>query len=190
MWVNKDDIFADDKIQEFKDSNPKSEMHIRSTSSAKSPHSSASTRPHLLYQHTLCHMSSDGNNELTFEYPAGAVADSLSHFPKQTLTLPLFLSQQSPSLTLPPYNHSAPLLPSLVLNLSPLPPQPQMSLPCSGSPESTCLPHSLQMGSVWQTELLKCLVFCSPLPEGEAMKQAQSWHQAQLLDLWQLWELR
>jgi hypothetical protein len=85
---------------------------------------------------------------------------------------------------------TAPLLPSLVLNLSPLPPQPQTSLPYSGSSESTLPPHSHQMGSMWQTELWKHLVFRSPLPEGEAMKQAQSWHQAQLLDLWQLWELR
>jgi hypothetical protein len=76
MWVDKDDIFADDKIREFKASNPKSETHIRSTSSAKSPHSSAPILPHLLYQHALHHMSSDGNNDLAYEYPVGAVADS------------------------------------------------------------------------------------------------------------------
>jgi hypothetical protein len=76
MWVDKDDIFADDKIWEFKNSNPKSESHIRSTSSAKSPHPSALTRSQLLHQHTLSYMSSDGNDELAFEYPAGAIADS------------------------------------------------------------------------------------------------------------------
>jgi hypothetical protein len=76
MWVDKDDVFTDDKIQEFKDSNPKSETHIRSTSFTKSPHSSAHTRSQLLYQHTLSYMSSDGNNEFAFEYPAGAIADS------------------------------------------------------------------------------------------------------------------
>jgi hypothetical protein len=37
---------------------------------------------------------------------------------------------------------------------------------------------------------LKHLLFHSPLPEGEAMKQARSWHRAQLLDLRRLWELR
>jgi hypothetical protein len=76
MWVNKDDIFADDKVREFKASNPDSETHIRSTSSAKSPHPSASILPHLLYQHTLRHMSSDGNNDLAYEYPIRAIADS------------------------------------------------------------------------------------------------------------------
>jgi hypothetical protein len=76
MWVNKDDMFADDKIWDFKESNPKSETHIRSTSSAKSPHSSAPTLSQLLYHHALRSMSSDGNNDLAHEYPAGAIADS------------------------------------------------------------------------------------------------------------------
>jgi hypothetical protein len=76
MWVDKDDMFADDKIREFKTSNPKSKTHIRNTSSAKSPHSSAHTLPHLLYQHTLSYMSSDGNDELAYKYPARAIADS------------------------------------------------------------------------------------------------------------------
>jgi hypothetical protein len=76
MWVDKDDVFAYDKIWDFKKSNPKSEVHIRSTSFAKSPHPSALTRSQLLYQHTSSLMSSDGNNELAYEYPVGAVADS------------------------------------------------------------------------------------------------------------------
>jgi hypothetical protein len=76
MWVNKDDVFAEDKIWEFKHSNPKSETHIRNTSSAKCPYPSALTLSHLLHQHALCHMSSDGNNDLAYEYPAGAIADS------------------------------------------------------------------------------------------------------------------
>jgi hypothetical protein len=76
MWVDKDDVFTDNKIQDFKESNPKSETHIRSTSSAKSPHSSAPTLSQLLYNHALCSMSSDGNNDLAHEYPAGAIADS------------------------------------------------------------------------------------------------------------------
>jgi hypothetical protein len=76
MWVDKDDIFADDKVQEFKASNPDSATHIKSTSVAKSPHFPTSTRSHLLHQHTLTYMSSDGNDDLAYEYPAGAVADS------------------------------------------------------------------------------------------------------------------
>jgi hypothetical protein len=76
MWVDKDDVFADDKVRDFKISNPESETHIRSTSSAKSPHSSAPTLSQYLYNHTLHSMSSDGNNDLAHEYPAGALADS------------------------------------------------------------------------------------------------------------------
>jgi hypothetical protein len=88
MWVDKDDVFADDKVWEFKALNPESEMHIRSTSSAKSPHSSASTLSQLLHQHALHHMSSDGNNDLSYKYPAGAIADS-----------PIPFSQENPDST-------------------------------------------------------------------------------------------
>jgi hypothetical protein len=76
MWVDKDDVFADDKVREFKNSNPESETHIRNTSSAKCPHPPTLTLSHLLHQHALRHMSSDGNNDLASEYPAGAIADS------------------------------------------------------------------------------------------------------------------
>jgi hypothetical protein len=76
MWVNKDDVFADDKVQEFKASNPDAATHIRGTSFTKSPHSTIPTRSQHLYQHALSYMSSDGNDDLAYEYPAGAVADS------------------------------------------------------------------------------------------------------------------
>jgi hypothetical protein len=76
MWVDKDDVFADDKVREFKASNPDSATHIRSTSVAKSPHPPTSALSHLLHQHALTYMSSDGNNDLAHEYTAGAVADS------------------------------------------------------------------------------------------------------------------
>jgi hypothetical protein len=76
MWVDKDDVFADDKVREFKASNPDSATHIRSTFVAKSPHPPTSTRSHLLYQHASAYMSSDGNNDIAYEYPTGAVADS------------------------------------------------------------------------------------------------------------------
>jgi hypothetical protein len=61
MWVDKDDVFADDKIWEFKSSNPESETHIRSTLPAKSPCSSASILTQLLCQHALSYMSSENN---------------------------------------------------------------------------------------------------------------------------------
>jgi hypothetical protein len=69
MWVDKDDVFADDKIREFKNSNPDSETHIRSTLVAKSPYPSAPTRSQLLYHHTSSSISSDGNQDLAYEYP-------------------------------------------------------------------------------------------------------------------------
>jgi hypothetical protein len=76
MWVDKDDVFAEDKIREFKISNPEAETHIRASPVAKFPHSSALTRSHLLHRHALHHMSSDGHSDLADEYPAGAIADS------------------------------------------------------------------------------------------------------------------
>jgi hypothetical protein len=76
MWVNKNDVFAEDKIREFKISNPEAETHIRASPVAKFPHSSALTCSHLLCRHALRHMSSDGHNDLADEYPAGAIADS------------------------------------------------------------------------------------------------------------------
>jgi hypothetical protein len=85
MWVDKDDVFADDKVREFKASNPDAITHIRRTSSAKSPHSPLPTRSQYLYNHALSYMSSDGNDDLAQEYPAGAIADS-----------PIPLSQELP----------------------------------------------------------------------------------------------
>jgi hypothetical protein len=38
MWADKDDVFADDKVREFKASNPDAATHIRSTFFAKSPY--------------------------------------------------------------------------------------------------------------------------------------------------------
>jgi hypothetical protein len=78
MWVDKDDIFADDKVWEFKASNPTKETHIRSLSSAKSPYPSALTHSQLLQQHAFRYMSSDGCSDIAYETTAGAYADSAS----------------------------------------------------------------------------------------------------------------
>jgi hypothetical protein len=85
MWVNKDDVFVDDKVREFKTSNPDAATHIRSVSFAKSLYPPTPTLSQLLYNHARSCMSSDGNNDLAYEYPAGAVADS-----------PIPLSQEYP----------------------------------------------------------------------------------------------
>jgi hypothetical protein len=76
MWVDKDDVFAEDKVQEFKASNPEAETHIRTSIVAKSPHPLPLNRSQLLHTHALHYMSSDGNDDLAQEYPAGAIADS------------------------------------------------------------------------------------------------------------------
>jgi hypothetical protein len=76
MWVDKDDVFAEDKVREFKASNPEAETHIRTSIVAKSPHPSPPNLSQLLHTHALHYMSSDGNNDLAQEYPAGAIADS------------------------------------------------------------------------------------------------------------------
>jgi hypothetical protein len=76
MWVDKDDVFADDKVREFKASNPDAITHIRGTSTAKSSHPPLHTLSQHLYQHALSYMSSDGNHDLAEEYTAGAIADS------------------------------------------------------------------------------------------------------------------
>jgi hypothetical protein len=78
MWVDKDDVFADDKVREFKRSNPAKETHIRSLSSAKLPYPSALQHSHLFTQHAHRYMSSNGSSDLADEATAGAYADSAS----------------------------------------------------------------------------------------------------------------
>jgi hypothetical protein len=109
MWVDKDDIFAEDKIWEFKSSNPEAETHIRSSSIAKSPYPSAPTCSQLLYQHASKYMSSDGNNELAFEYPTGAIADSPVPF-SQTIPIDTPVSVPIPIVdftTMQPFDPAA-----------------------------------------------------------------------------------
>jgi hypothetical protein len=45
------------------------------------------------------------------------------------------------------------------------------------------------MASVPLTKPTKRLLFRSPLPKGEGIKQALAWNREQLLDLRRLWEL-
>jgi hypothetical protein len=76
MWIDKDDVFANDKVWDFKASNPEAETHIRSHSTNEFSHSPASTQSQLLTQHTLNYMSSDARSNFAQEYPTGAIADS------------------------------------------------------------------------------------------------------------------
>jgi hypothetical protein len=56
MWVDKDDIFADDKVQEFKALNPNLETHIRSILSTELPHSSSLTCSSLNPTHLMIYV--------------------------------------------------------------------------------------------------------------------------------------
>jgi hypothetical protein len=65
-----------------------------------------------------------------------------------------------------------------------------MSPPCSDNSGFTPLPLSHLTASVSLARPTKHLLFRSPLPKGEGVKQALAWNREQLLDLQRLWELR
>jgi hypothetical protein len=121
--------------------------------------------------------------------PSEPLLTPLSHFPKTTLLTPPSLSPCLSSIS-PPCNPLVPPLPSLVLDLSLPCPQPLMSLLCSNSSGFTPLPLSHPTASTPPTKLTKHLLFHSPLPKGEGIKQALAWNREQLIDLQRLWELR
>jgi hypothetical protein len=77
MWVDKDDVSADDKVWEFKDSNPEAEIHLRQAHIVTIPHSPIPI-PHILHSSLILRnsMSSDADSTLPYEYPTGAMADS------------------------------------------------------------------------------------------------------------------
>ena len=122
MWVNKDDIFADDKVRTFKESNPEARMHLRATQSTIIPHfplasprsSSASYfAPHIQS------MSSNGHSDLHYEPQHSAHAES----PPPHLVLDLSLPETLTLLTPSDFCGSA-LCPSIQSNL----PKLQVSL--------------------------------------------------------------
>jgi hypothetical protein len=111
MWVDKDDVFAEDKVREFKASNPEAETHIRTSIVAKSSHPHPLNRSQLLHTHALTYMSSDSNNDLAQEYSAGAIADSpipfLQELPIDTpVTVPVPIVD---FVTLQPLDAAAPV---------------------------------------------------------------------------------
>ena len=74
MWVDKDDVFADDKVREFKELNPDARTHLRRTITTKDPQfplaSSRSSSTSYYTPHILS-MSSDGCSDLLNE-PQGS----------------------------------------------------------------------------------------------------------------------
>jgi hypothetical protein len=121
--------------------------------------------------------------------PLEPLLTPLSHFRKNSPLTPLFVSP-SPSSISPISSPSMPPLPSIVLDLSLPLPQLLTLQQCSDNSGSTLPHHSPPTASELLTKPAKHLLFRSPLPKGEGVKQALAWNQEQLLDLRRLWELR
>ena len=83
MWVDKDDVFADDKVRAFKESNPDARTHIRAMQTDEDPHSplasSRSSSTSYFAPHILS-MSSNGSN-VEHSPSIGSVAPSQSYVP-------------------------------------------------------------------------------------------------------------
>ena len=79
MWVDKDDVFADDKVREFKESNPNTRTHLRVTPSLDNPHlllASSRSSSTSYYAPHIQSMSSDGHSDLPFEPQHSAQGES------------------------------------------------------------------------------------------------------------------
>jgi hypothetical protein len=76
MWVDKDDVSADNKVWEFKVLNPNSEVHLRQAHIVSIPHSPIPI-PHALHSSLILRnsMSFDADSTLPYEYPTGAYGD-------------------------------------------------------------------------------------------------------------------
>jgi hypothetical protein len=115
MWVDKDDVFAEDKVREFKASNPDAETHIRTSVVAKSPHPHPLTQSQLLHNHTAFYMSSDGNNDLAQEYSAGATADSPIQFSQEfPINTPITVHAPIPVVDFATLRSLSPVAPTFV----------------------------------------------------------------------------
>ena len=81
MWVNKDDVFADNKVWTFKESNPEARTHLRTIQSMTMPHPTlASSRASSTSYYTPCilSMSSDGCSDLPSDLQPSAQRESFS----------------------------------------------------------------------------------------------------------------
>jgi hypothetical protein len=191
MWVDKDDVFAEDKVREFKQSNPDKRTHIRTLRYVDSPHPSIASTSQLLTQHAQKYMSSDGNNDLAYEYTAGAYDDTTardehlddiqraivdaatSYTADQLRRLSDPVLSMSPLLPLTPMQSlSSPDPPLLPHNPSPTPSGNSPSIHPHDSP-----PKELLLLKLSERTHMK---FQSPLPQSLGMKTARAWHQEHL----------
>ena len=121
MWVDKDDVFADDKVREFKESNPNARTHLRRAITTNDPHlllaSSRSSSTSYYTPHILS-MSSNGCSNLHYDL---SIQHRESPLPLLTLDLSLLATSTSPT---PSDYCGLALRPSIQSNL----PKPQVSL--------------------------------------------------------------
>ena len=83
MWVDKDDVFADDKVQTFKESNPKARTHLRATHSTTMPHSTLASSSSSSTSYFEPHIRSMSSNESNVEHSpsTGSVTPSRTYIP-------------------------------------------------------------------------------------------------------------
>ena len=83
MWVDKDDVFADDKVRAFKDSNPDARTHIRRTQVDEEPHSPLASSSSSSNSYFAPHVQSMSSNESNVEHSpsTGSVAPDQPYVP-------------------------------------------------------------------------------------------------------------
>ena len=83
MWVDKDDIFVDDKVQSFKESNPDARVHLRVTRSELKPHSPLASSRSSSSSYFAPHIQSMSSNESNPEHSPliGSVAPRQPYVP-------------------------------------------------------------------------------------------------------------
>ena len=83
MWVDKDDVFADDKVRAFKDSNPDARTHIRTMQVDEEPHSPLASSRSSSTSYFAPHILSMSSNESKVEHGSstGSVAPRTPYVP-------------------------------------------------------------------------------------------------------------
>ena len=83
MWVDKDDVFADDKVRAFKESNPEARTHLRAIRSTTIPHSPLASSRSSSASYFTPHIQFMSSNESNTEHSPsiGSVAPVQPYVP-------------------------------------------------------------------------------------------------------------
>ena len=129
MWVDKDDVFADDKVRTFKESNPEARTHLRAIRSTTIPHSPlASSRASSTSYYTPPSTETTINPRL-LSLP---ICHSMQHTPRTPPTTPSPTTPTTPQRTHSPAPHQK----------SPTPPSAQ-------TPYQSHHDHSWRASTLW-----------------------------------------